>query len=283
MSDSFGLLFALLIFAACAGAGICVGVGLLILGVVLLRRTGDDVTVRKAVEVGARSVSQAFVRGPGGLVPLHGSDDHDDDDDDDDAIGKTEVVPMARAAAEAPDADEEDLAETQGVVTYDETRMMASAEVVIDDDDDDQDEPEVEEMEEASTEGHVEAPTEFAPRRRKLKRAGFFAELPHGDEDGPSLGDARNETPQPHEARIVAYLREAPVLIEESDNVADVLDPSGEWIGPASIHTDGVWAWPADLAYYVEHYHVNLPTSFVEHLVDRGYALGEIDLEAIEF
>ncbi len=29
---------------------------------------------------------------------------------------------------------------------------------------------------------------------------------------------------------------------------------------------DGIWAWYADLVYYVEKYHVRLPNEFMEHM-----------------
>jgi hypothetical protein len=35
--------------------------------------------------------------------------------------------------------------------------------------------------------------------------------------------------------------------------------------------TDGTWVWPSDLAFYVERYHVELPTDFVEHVRSCGW------------
>ena len=61
----------------CCGAGIFLF--LLVLGIFLLRRRGKKkVTVKEAVSAGAESVSQVFVRKPGG-----GLAELDDDEDDD--------------------------------------------------------------------------------------------------------------------------------------------------------------------------------------------------------
>ena len=46
----------------------------------------------------------------------------------------------------------------------------------------------------------------------------------------------------------------------------DELNEQRPIIGPLIIHSDGVWQWPADLAYYVDHYHVALPAEFLTHL-----------------
>jgi hypothetical protein len=100
---------------------------------------------------------------------------------------------------------------------------------------------------------------------RKLLRVGFFAELRHGDAQGPKLAEARRSEPHPHEALLVSYLQQAPVLVTSPGPVRDVLDPDRGYIGTASIHTDGVWCWPGDLAHYVEIYHVALPEAFLAH------------------
>jgi hypothetical protein len=68
--------------------------------------------------------------------------------------------------------------------------------------------------------------------------------------------------------------------------VRDVLSKSESIIGCAHILTDGVWAWPEDLAHYVSRYHVRLPSAFVEHVrlnqwtVPNGIRVEGLSLEA---
>lgn len=119
--------------------------------------------------------------------------------------------------------------------------------------------------------------------QRKLARVGFFAELRHGDPGGQHLADARRAEPHPDEAALVAYLKGAPVLIAAMGPVRDVLDPSAGYIGSPSIQTDGTWAWPADLAHYVERYHAALPDAFVSHAQSRGFQHAPIDVTAVRF
>ncbi|MEQ1564058.1 MAG: hypothetical protein ABMA64_00355 [Myxococcota bacterium] len=129
----------------------------------------------------------------------------------------------------------------------------------------------------------VEARRSAAAKRRpqrKLVRVGFFAELRHGDPAGERLADARRAEPQADEAALVAYLKGAPVLIAALGPVRDVLDPSAGYIGTPSILTDGTWAWPADLAHYVERHHAALPDAFVTHARSRGFQHAPFDVTA---
>ena len=87
----------------------------------------------------------------------------------------------------------------------------------------------------------------------------------------------------PGESRIVAYLRAAPIMFHALGPVTDVFKPKGDYICAPNIHTDGVYAWPEDLAYYVEHYHVALPEAFLAHLVaSKWKAPADVDTSAIE-
>ncbi|TMR08214.1 hypothetical protein ETD86_48800 [Nonomuraea turkmeniaca] len=91
-----------------------------------------------------------------------------------------------------------------------------------------------------------------------IKQAGFFRELEHGDPSGPSihmsLGNLAGEVNE-----IVDYLSDAPILAATGTTVKDILGERGAIIGIINIQTDGEWAWPSDLAYYVEKYRVGIP------------------------
>ncbi|HEY4244251.1 MAG TPA: hypothetical protein VGM88_30770 [Kofleriaceae bacterium] len=109
------------------------------------------------------------------------------------------------------------------------------------------------------------------PRGGSVTRIGFFRELKHGEATGPSLRESVRDHAQPDEAKLVAYLKGAPGLIASPGPVRDVLAP-GAPIGTRSISTDGVYAWPGDLPYYVAKYHVALPAKFLAHVALEGTA-----------
>ncbi|MEZ4399058.1 MAG: hypothetical protein R3B06_03520 [Kofleriaceae bacterium] len=115
---------------------------------------------------------------------------------------------------------------------------------------------------------------------KSLKTAGFFRELIHGDEGGASLIDLRQAVALMGEGRIVEYLRKGVPLIVSPGVVYDVLDGEGP-IGTGAILTDGEWAWPDDLAYYLEKYHVALPEDFVNWVVERGYEVENLSQEQL--
>jgi hypothetical protein len=107
----------------------------------------------------------------------------------------------------------------------------------------------------------------------KLKSLGYFRELRHGNDDGPSLSDAvRNAHKAPRdEGKIASYLRQSPTIVATTHFVDDVIAPQHTEIAVPHIHTDGTWEWPEDLAYYVETYHIALPPEFVEHVRGQNY------------
>lgn len=119
----------------------------------------------------------------------------------------------------------------------------------------------------------------------KLKRVGFFQELDHGDPDGPKLVDSVGR-PQPDEQEIVRYLRNGLLLVGCPGLVNDVLDTGTGPIGSPDILTDGEWAWPGDLPYYVEKYHVALPDEFVQHVRQSNFKMptdSEVDMSTLEW
>jgi hypothetical protein len=124
----------------------------------------------------------------------------------------------------------------------------------------------------------------FGPRpKRRVAPVGFFRELKHGRADGPSLREAMRDKGKPGESRIAAYLREAPILLHAMGPVTDVFEPKGDYICAPNIHTDGAYAWPEDLAYYVERYHVALPAEFLAHLAAAKWkAPADVDTSTIE-
>jgi hypothetical protein len=120
----------------------------------------------------------------------------------------------------------------------------------------------------------------------KLRQLGFFRELHHGKPEGPSLVESVQQKADYDTAAIVSYLRSASIWYNHLGIVHDVLNSSHPRIGAAHIHTDGIWIWPEDLAYYVEHYNVALPSDFLDHVKLRMYRPPkehEINFAELEF
>ena len=88
---------------------------------------------------------------------------------------------------------------------------------------------------------------------------------------------------KPGESRIAAYLRTAPFLLHALGPVTDVLEPDGDYICAPNVHTDGVYAWPEDLAYCVERHHVALPAEFLAHLAAAKWQVSaDVDTSTIK-
>jgi hypothetical protein len=123
-----------------------------------------------------------------------------------------------------------------------------------------------------------------APWANRLIKVGFFQELDHGDDRGPSLKEKRSDTPASDERRIADYLGTGHVLIASSEDVNDWLaDDPDITIGPPHILTDGTYAWPADLPYYVRNYHVRLPKHFVLHAARNDFHIpAHVDVASLK-
>ncbi|OON72773.1 hypothetical protein GBW32_32095 [Streptomyces tsukubensis] len=62
----------------------------------------------------------------------------------------------------------------------------------------------------------------------------------------------------------------------------DVLDPLGPVLpGAGSLRTDGDWIWRADLAHYVEKYHLMLPVDFLSLVRSRAFVVPRVPSEQL--
>ncbi|MDX2730990.1 hypothetical protein [Streptomyces sp. PA03-2a] len=114
---------------------------------------------------------------------------------------------------------------------------------------------------------------------------GFFKEFPHGDVEGPSLLECVAKGDVRIQALIADYLEGGAMLAVTAQRVLDVLSDERRDAGPLAIMTDGVWMWPADLAYYVRRYNIALPEDFISHARSLNWVapdLSPADLLAIE-
>lgn len=118
-------------------------------------------------------------------------------------------------------------------------------------------------------------------RKTELHLVGFPRDEASPDPcDILHLLDRRAAAPHPDEARIADYLRRGQPYIASPGVTFDVLDGRGP-IGSGTILTDGVWAWPDDLAHYLETYHVELPEAFVTAIVRAGFTPPTLTLKQL--
>lgn len=103
-----------------------------------------------------------------------------------------------------------------------------------------------------------------------LRPVGFFPEHRNVIVYGPSLLDLVSREPHPEESHIVSYLSNGVTYSCVMANAHDALHPEVP-IGPMHVLTDGIWAWPQYLAYYVQRYHISLPAEFLEHARRREW------------
>lgn len=100
-----------------------------------------------------------------------------------------------------------------------------------------------------------------------LHQVGFFPELNHGHPTAPTIHNRLPAHHVPNIPHIVTYLNAGTVYAVAAGPTLDIFKhPARHIIGPLSLHTDGTWLWPSDLAYYVQHYHVALPDDFIAHM-----------------
>jgi len=118
-----------------------------------------------------------------------------------------------------------------------------------------------------------------------LRKYGFFKELEHGDDEGGELASMRGSAlydPILRE-RIVRYLESGELLIACPGLARDVLSGGDEVSGCPSVLTDGQWAWPGDLAYYVRKYDVPISQQMLQSMQSNGWVIPIIeDVGALE-
>jgi hypothetical protein len=99
---------------------------------------------------------------------------------------------------------------------------------------------------------------------------GFFREMGHDVSGAPSLVSSRGKRGPENKDKVVAYLR-AGQLRSVSPGYADDFFDQTKTAGTRSTRTDGTYAWPDYLAYYVERYDVALPKDFERFMEARGW------------
>jgi hypothetical protein len=103
-----------------------------------------------------------------------------------------------------------------------------------------------------------------------LNRIGCFYQLPEADRLHVLKLLASCEPLQDEEG-ITGYL-DSGLLIAHCPGVeTDPLLPDAPFAGPLHVLTDGQYAWPKTLSYWVRQHHLRLPDEFLEHIRSAGY------------
>lgn len=98
----------------------------------------------------------------------------------------------------------------------------------------------------------------------QLVRLGFFHEL-QGDQAAAVLSALRQERPDAEEHELVGYLRQGRPFAHCMQTEVDPLTSPPTALGAVVLLTDGRWAWPESLPYFVRTYHLRLPAEFIDH------------------
>jgi len=112
---------------------------------------------------------------------------------------------------------------------------------------------------------------------------GWFKELPDALPDAPSVALYQADEPLEDKIRIIDYLVSGSVVAAGiGDMAVDALSEEHEEICPLGVLSDGVWAWPSHLAYYVAAHGVRPPYEFVEHMRSNGWNVPLLDASDID-
>src|SRR4051794_29753062 len=100
----------------------------------------------------------------------------------------------------------------------------------------------------------------------KLRPVGYYDLRGKSHCGDPNLHDVISETPDENEENILNYLQSGFSFAGCGGVERDVLNPTKEVYLNLDAYSDGVWHWPACLAYYVKNYHARLPKDFIAHM-----------------
>ncbi|HEY7225972.1 MAG TPA: SUKH-3 domain-containing protein [Micromonosporaceae bacterium] len=81
-------------------------------------------------------------------------------------------------------------------------------------------------------------------------------------------------------ARVRAYLAGAPTIGDGGAPATNVLDQSETF--PNSHHTDGVWIWTDQVAFYLDRLGIAPEPDFYRHIRDRSYAVGPVTAAVLD-
>src|SRR5262245_37097080 len=103
-----------------------------------------------------------------------------------------------------------------------------------------------------------------------LTKFGFFRQLPK-EAAIKELNRLRSEHPRPSEHLVLAYLKGGTRIFMVPGIAIDLLSEHRRVIGAPDIYTDGVWTWSADVPFYIEEYHIDIPEEFRLRMEQNGW------------
>lgn len=106
-----------------------------------------------------------------------------------------------------------------------------------------------------------------------LQRTGYFSEMEHAEETDPSIKEHLHKLPKKNLENIIHYLLGGILVIMCPGNTTDVINPQNGNAGAPSVYTDGKWAWPGDLVYYVKNYQVGLEQGFLDDMERNNWTV----------
>ncbi len=114
-----------------------------------------------------------------------------------------------------------------------------------------------------------------------LQRLGFFYRLPDADRVHVLTLLSRSE-PIQDEVAIADYLDSGLRMAYTPGVETDPLLPDEPFAGPIHVLTDGHYAWPKTLSYWVRRHHLLLPEKFLEHIRSAAYQIPQnLDLASL--
>jgi hypothetical protein len=89
-----------------------------------------------------------------------------------------------------------------------------------------------------------------------------------------TLASARQHRSAEHKTEVLHFLRAGKPLMAAPSHTRDAFTGAAIADKP-TIVTNGVYAWPLALAYYVEHHNIVLPEAFEAHMARHGWQVPE--------
>ncbi|MET8422577.1 hypothetical protein [Nocardia sp. NPDC004860] len=103
-----------------------------------------------------------------------------------------------------------------------------------------------------------------------------MARVYDGRDDSGRPMAVREVLPDQVRDQLITYLESAPVVLAARSFDEDEFIP-GDRDVPLNFRTDGAWIWSGSVPHYLRKHGLPPEPELVQHIVDRGYQLGEID------